>query len=111
MKYNLDAAKQSDKTCLPIWPQFMTDCPQFMTDCAVLRGCIESNPARKIYLIISHISRYLSVNWDSGCELILSKVWLLTLMFIGGSGGEGSAERGGWRNMQSERAGGNYHQN
>ena len=76
----------------------MTDGPQRQP--AVLKGCIATNQARKIAdtfisLIIFHLLRYLSVSWVPGldCEPLQSSVWLLTLTFIGGSGGEGSAER------------------
>lgn len=35
---------------------------------------------------------YLSVTCVLACEPVQSRVWLLTLTFIGGSGGEGSAK-------------------
>lgn len=38
-------------------------------------------------------SRYLSESWDTAGELAFSRVWFFTLMFIGGSGGEGSVKK------------------
>lgn len=52
-----------------------------------------SKENKKEIHLFNHLLRYLSVNWVPGCEPIQSIVWLLTLTFIGGSGGEGSAER------------------
>lgn len=58
-----------------------------------------NKPSGGIKLFIFHLLRYLSVIWVLGCELVQSRVWLLTLTFIGGSGGEGSADRDGQRKL------------
>ena len=70
----------------------------------MLRGCIATTSVKiitsviihLIILIICRILRYLSENLAAGWEPVQSTVWLLTVIFIGGSGVEGST----WRNRK-----------
>lgn len=43
------------------------------------------------------------MSWVPGCEPVHSRVWLLSLTFTGGSGGEGSANRDGCENPAAGR--------
>lgn len=59
------------------------------------------NLSSKVVLVGKN--KYLSVIWVPGCDPVHSRVWLLTLTFTGGSGGEGSAERQGCEEPAAER--------